>query len=149
MRRNKLLPALLCLVLCSCAEKIDYEAAKKYIIKSEKEWGPSLAAGDSSVTEHILADDFIGISSKGDEYDKHMLNQETTLETNQFKAEVYDVTVVFYGKAAVARGKETWTRLSDSTSTYSVWTDTWIYRNGKWQLVAAHDQKINQKRSEN
>jgi len=55
---------------------------------------------------------------------------------------VYDVKVVFYEKAAVARGKETWTNLSDSTSTYSVWTDTWIYINNRWLLVAAQDQKI-------
>ncbi|HEX5169860.1 MAG TPA: nuclear transport factor 2 family protein [Cyclobacteriaceae bacterium] len=122
---------------------MDYEAAKQYIINSEMEWGPALAAGDSSVTERIVANDFIGISSKGNEFDKHMLNRQTTLEANQlFAGEVYDVTVVFYGKAAVARGKETWTRLSDSTSTYNVWTDTWIYRNGKWQLVAAQNQKI-------
>lgn len=147
--RKTILCVLLCWVLCSCAEKIDYETARQYIINSELEWGPSLAAGDSSVTSRIVADDFIGIGSKGDEYDKQMLNRETMLEANQFKAEVYDVKVVFYGKAAVARGKETWTRLSDSTSTYSVWTDTWIYRNGKWQLVAAQDQKINQKGSEN
>lgn len=105
-----------------------------------------MAAGDSSVTNRIVADDFIGINSKGEKYDKKMVQHKTLLESNWYNAEVYNVEVVFYGNTAVARGKETWTRLSDSTSTYSVWTDTWIYRNGKWQLVAAQDQKINLKK---
>jgi hypothetical protein len=138
------LSILLCIVLFSCSQSIDYTEAGKYILKSETEWGPSLAAGDSSLTNRIVADDFIGISSKGKEYNKHMLNHQSMLEANQFKAEVYDVKVAFYGKAAVAHGKETWTKLTDSTTTNSVWTDTWIYRNKKWQLIAAQDQKIKQ-----
>lgn len=144
--RKTILCVLLCWVLCSCADKIDYEAARRFIINSELAWGPSLAAGDSSVTNRIVADDFIGINSKGEKYDKKMVQHKTLLESNWYNAEVYNVEVVFYGNTAVARGKETWTRLSDSTSTYSVWTDTWIYRNGKWQLVAAQDQKINLKK---
>jgi len=128
--------------LFSCSQNIDYKEAEEYIIKSELEWGPSLAAGDTTVTERICSEDFIGISSKGAEYNKRDLNKKTVLEANQKKAEVYDVKVVFYEKAAVARGKETWTNLSDSTSTYSVWTDTWIYKNNRWLLVAAQDQKI-------
>ena len=41
---------------------------------------------------------------------------------------------------AVAQGSETWeNRTGDPKRGTYVWTDTWILRNGKWQIVAAED----------
>ena len=121
---------ILVLTLVSC-NNIDYKAAENYIIKSADDWAQAIAIGDSVTIDRIMADDFRGISSRG-----------TFERKNLSKPEVYDVTVRFYDKAAVAQGYETWTSLSDSTSTRSIWTDTWIYRKGKWQIVAAQDHKF-------
>jgi hypothetical protein len=51
---------------------------------------------------------------------------------------VGDVTVHVYGEAAVARGTDTW-EMADGSKGAALWTDTWIRRNGKWQIVAAQD----------
>jgi hypothetical protein len=127
--------------LVSCTEKIDYEYAEMYITQSAGDWAQAISKGDTTTIDRIMADDFRGVSSRGELYDKKTMTQWSIERKNLSKPEVYDVTIRFFGKAAVAQGYETWTRLSDSTSTKSIWTDTWIYRNGKWQIVAAQDHK--------
>ena len=49
-----------------------------------------------------------------------------------------DVKVRFYGNTAVAQGSETWEKRSSERGRF-VWTDTWLQRNGRWQIVAAED----------
>ena len=51
-----------------------------------------------------------------------------------------EVKVRFFGDTAVAQGSESWVRRTGSLLRGRfVWTDTWIRRNGKWQIVAAED----------
>ncbi|MCL6257682.1 nuclear transport factor 2 family protein [Aquiflexum sp. TKW24L] len=133
------------LTLSSCSQKIDYEAANTYILKSAQEWAEAINEGDSSVIDRIVADDFVGVSLRGDLYDKQTLIRESKMKANRsYKPKVFNVTIRFYGEAAVAQGNETWTKKADSTSTTNIWTDTWIYRDKKWQIVAAQDLKLNQ-----
>lgn len=120
---------------------MDYDYAEKYITQSADDWAKAIAIGDTTTIARIMADDFVGISSSGEMYDKETMIEQSLKSPNLFKTEVFDVTVRFYGRAAVAQGYETWTKLSDTTSTKSIWTDTWIYREGKWQIVAAQDYR--------
>ena len=39
---------------------------------------------------------------------------------------------------AVAQGSESWVRRNGERGRF-VWTDTWILRNDRWQIVAAED----------
>ena len=144
MKNLEIIILILCLFLFSCSEKIDYESANAYILKSAQEWAEAINAGDSSVIDRIVADDFMGVSLRGDLYDKQTLIRESKIKSNRFyKPKVFNVTIRFYGEAAVAQGNETWTKKADSTSTTNIWTDTWIYRDKKWQIVAAQDLKLN------
>jgi len=141
MKNLELIILMLALFLFSCSEKIDYEAANAYILKSAQEWAEAINAGDSLVIDRIVADDFVGVSLRGDLYDKQTLIRESKMKANRsYKPKVFNVTIRFYGDAAVAQGNETWTKKADSTST----TDTWIYKDKKWQIVAAQDLKLKQ-----
>ena len=42
------------------------------------------------------------------------------------------------GDTAVAQGSESWVRQTGERGRF-VWTDTWILREGRWQIVAAGD----------
>ncbi len=42
------------------------------------------------------------------------------------------------GDTAVAQGSESWVRQTGERGRF-VWTDTWILREGRWQIVAAED----------
>jgi aminopeptidase C len=48
------------------------------------------------------------------------------------------VKVRFHGETAIAQGDESWERPNGERGRF-VWTDTWIRRKGRWQIVAAED----------
>lgn len=116
-------------------------SAEQYIRDSEAQWAEATASGDISVMQRILADDFIGVDAfDGSLYDKTKamsLNQEH--HTEFLYDHLDDVKVRFFGDAAVAQGSESWERKIDPRRGRFVWTDTWVLRNGKWQIVAAED----------
>jgi hypothetical protein len=122
-------------------KSIDYKDAENFIKESEKQWAESVATGDSTVVERILADDFIGVDPDGNQYNKQRMIHGAQDAPKYFKSNhLNNVKVRFYGLTAVAQGDETWVRYSGQPVTGRfVWTDTWIMQNSKWQIVAAED----------
>jgi hypothetical protein len=89
--------------------------------------------------ERILADDFLGVDPKGTLYNKAKMIADTHNAPQSFVSNrLNDVEVRFYGDTAIAQGDESWERRSGERGRF-VWTDTWIRRNGRWQIVAAED----------
>ena len=144
MTKNNFLLFFISVFFFSCSQEIDYTAANNFITTSEKAWAQAIAIGDTVTIKRIMAEDFIGMNSKGKTYDKQTLIRESVQSANLYTVEAYNIKLKFYGTTAIAQGGETWTKLSDSTSTKSVWTDTWVYRNNKWEIIAAADLKLNQ-----
>ena len=140
MLKRTLIACLACLVLCSCMSNERNRAeAERYIIESERQWAESVATGDTTTLERILADDFIGVDPKGPFYDKAKMISDTRNSPKYFVSNhANDIKVRFYGDTAVAQGDETWERRSGERGRF-VWTDTWVKRNGRWQIVAAED----------
>ena len=121
--------------------KIDYEKARQYITESEKQWAEAVASGDSTIVLRILADDFIGVDTKGFQYNKEHEVHSTPEGPKYFKSNhLNSIKIHFYGNMAVAQGDEIWVRYSGEQLTGRfVWTDTWLLRDDKWQIVAAED----------
>jgi ketosteroid isomerase-like protein len=141
MLKYRISISFVCLLACACAREQDHREAERYIIESERAWAESVATGDSSVIERILAEDFVGVDPKGRTYDKSRMVSETREAPKYFVSNhANEIKVRFYGDTAVAQGDETWERRSgDPPRGWFVWTDTWVKRNGKWQIVAAED----------
>jgi hypothetical protein len=83
----------------------------------------------------------IGVDPDGSHYDKTTAISETRFGAKGYISnDLNEVKVRFYGDAAVAQGSESWVRRTGSPQRGRfVWTDTWIRRNGQWQIVAAED----------
>ena len=129
-----------CFIFFSCDSKPDYKKAEEYIRESEKQWAESVASGDSGVIVRILADDFIGVDPDGSQYNKEAMVKGTFDAPKYFLSNhLNEVKIRFYGNTAVAQGNETWVKRKDSFTGRFVWTDTWVLRNDKWQIVAAED----------
>ena len=136
---KRALPIIAVLCLCDCSVEKDPKETERYILDSERQWAESVATGDTSAIERILADDFIGVDPKGRLYNKQQMIGETRDAPKYFVSNrINDVKVRFYGNTAIAQGSETWEKHSGERGRF-VWTDTWLRRNGRWQIVAAED----------
>jgi hypothetical protein len=60
-----ILPIVAVFWLCYCSVQKDHKETERYILDSERQWAESVATGDTSAIERILADDFIGVDPKG------------------------------------------------------------------------------------
>ena len=121
--------------------------AERYIIESEGQWAASSASGDTTELQRFLADDFLGVDPDGSMYNKEKAISETLTGPKTFLSNhTNEVNVRFYGDTAVAQGSESWERRSGQPR-YGryVWTDTWVRRNGNWQVVAAEDVEVAEK----
>jgi ketosteroid isomerase-like protein len=123
------------------AQEANEKDSKRYIMESERQWADSVATGDTRAPERILADDFVGIDPEGNFYDKAKMIADTRNAPKYFISNrLNEMKLRFYGDAAVAQGNESWERRTGTQKRGRfVWTDTWIRRNGKWQIVAAED----------
>ncbi len=124
------------------ARPIGGKVRRNDILSSLNANGPSLW---QAVTPPPLsaswADDFVGVDPKGNFYDKAKMVADTRAAPKYFVSNhLNQVRVRFYGNTAVAQGDESWERRTgEDRSGRFVWTDTWIRRNGQWQIVAAED----------
>jgi len=138
-RLPRVLAMLGMLCLCNCSMQKDQKETERYILESERQWAESVATGDTSAIERIIADDFIGVDPKGRLYAKQQMIDETRNAPKYFVSNrLNDVKVRFYDNTAIAQGSETWEKRSGERGRF-VWTDTWLQRNGRWQIVAAED----------
>jgi Domain of unknown function (DUF4440) len=116
--------------------------ARQYIINGEKQWAETVATNDTSVLHRILANDFIWVLD-GKVMTKKQAIADAHAGPGDFISDhVNKVSVRFFGNTAVAQGDETWTRKPKDGKAYSgkfVWSDTWVHRNGAWQIVQAED----------
>jgi len=139
--------ALSCLILCQCAKHFDQKEDELYIRNSERQWAESVASGDASVVERILANDFIGVDPRGQLYDKAKMISDTRDGPKFFASNhLNQVKIRFYGDTAVAQGSESWERRTGERGRF-LWTDTWLRRDGRWEIVAAEDLTVPEPRT--
>lgn len=120
------------------------EATVKLIKASEKMWLDSDCSPQPGLKD-VIADDFQGTSPSGERYGKeHAL--ATSNPPPATDCRLGDITVHFFGDAtALVYGSESGLRTSANGKVEKrclVWTDTWLKRSGRWQIVAAQDNQV-------
>jgi Calcium/calmodulin dependent protein kinase II association domain len=120
------------------------EDTVKLITAAEAKWASS-ACGPQPDLKDVIAGDFQGTSTKGQRYGKE---DAITTDTKSLSrdCQLGEVKVRFFGDSiAIAYGAEN-SMIKDKdgkeTKRCQVWTDTWLKRAGKWQIVAAQDTVI-------
>jgi hypothetical protein len=115
----------------------------KSLIDLERKWAEE-ACTHNLVVDTILAGDFEGTSPEGKLYSKtDAVQGEKTATTQARDCRLLDAKVRFYGdNVAIVYGNETSLRKGADGKEQArglVWTDTWLKRNGKWQIIAVQD----------
>jgi hypothetical protein len=120
------------------------EPTVTFMIASEAKWANSACSAQPDLKE-IIADDYQGTSTDGKRYPKaDAIENDPNPQSHD--CQLGDVKVRFFGDSiAIAYGSESLIRkAADGTEAKrcQVWTDTWLKRNGQWQIVAAQDTII-------
>ncbi len=119
------------------------EVKVKFIIAAEAKWANSACSPQPDLKD-VIADDFQGTSPSGRRYGK---KDAITTDTKVLErdCQLGEVKVRFFGDSiAIAYGAESAVKAKDGKETKHclIWTDTWLKRAGKWQIVAAQDTNI-------
>ena len=122
------------------------DATAKFMVDAERQWAEA-ACTHNKITEKILADDFQGTSPEGKRYTKSEEVADTAdLSNTAQDCRLIDAKVRFFGDdLAIVYGSESSVRKAKDGIVKSrclIWTDTWLKRNGKWQIVAAQDAQF-------
>ena len=117
----------------------------KYIIEMERKWAEGVCV-DNGVVAGLLADDFQGTSTKGARFTKaDELKDEKGARTahdcglDEAKVRFFgdSLAVVYGSEHAVGKDKS-----QPNAKVCQVWTDTWLKRDGTWQIIASHDNRV-------
>ena len=113
----------------------------KELIAKEKMWCESNCSPQPGLKE-VFANEFQGTAPDGTRYGKTQA-METDLNSLDRQCQLGEVKIQFFGEmVAVAYGNESSIRKGKDGKEFLrclVWTDTWLKRDGKWQIIAAQD----------
>ena len=136
----------------ACAQEVntpkDKDAVAKFLIEMERQWSEAATpAEEISVVKKIFADDFLGTDTDGTLYTKAEKSEKekarSASEGEVLSPRLDDVKVRFFGdNLAVLYGRESSIRKSKEGKEHTrrvVWTDTWLKRDGHWQIIAVQD----------
>lgn len=125
------------------------EALQK-ITQLYKEWDAADVKADVAALDRILADEYLGTGPEGTVESKAKVLAE--LKSGEVKIQSAlsdDIKITVYRNTAVATGR--WTANGKDVAKNKTWggvhrfTDTWVFRDGRWQVVADHWSKVEAK----
>jgi Domain of unknown function (DUF4440) len=141
----------------ACAQEVntpkDKDAVAKSLIEMERRWSEAATpAEEISVVKKIFADDFLGTDTDGTLYTKaEKIEKEKARSASEgevLSPRLDDVKLRFFGDhLAVLYGRESSIRKAKDGKQYTrrvVWTDTWLRRDGRWQIIAVQDMVLQQ-----
>ena len=117
----------------------------KNIIEMERRWAEGVCV-DNGVVANLLADDFQGTSTSGARFTKSdELKDEKSVRAahdcglDEAKVRFFGDSIALVYGSEHAVGKD---RSRPNTKVCQVWTDTWLKRDGAWQIVASQDNRV-------
>jgi Domain of unknown function (DUF4440) len=121
------------------------DTTAKYIVGMERKWAEGVCA-DNGVVASLLADDFQGTSTSGARFTKADELRDEKSARSARDCGLGETRVRFFGDSiALVYGNEHYVGKDKSrpnAKVCQVWTDTWLQRGGKWQIVASQDNRL-------
>ena len=118
----------------------DNSATETNLKQMEDVWAKALKDKDQAAVGNMVADDYAGINSKGENQNKTQLLDEIKSSTDTLSASTNDnMQVHVYGPSlATVVGTSTEKGKDKDGKQFSRsfgWVDTWMERNGKWECI--------------
>ena len=122
--------------------------SEAYMRKAEEDWAALAVRKVPGLMRRIIADDYVGVSSKGDVRDKakQVALGEEEPSGKLVASKVDYVNYRHFGDTVIAQGAESLKRKDRRPDVRLIWTDVWMWRDGKWQIVASQDSVLPEKK---
>jgi len=122
--------------------------SEAYMRKAEADWADLAVRTNPGVIERILADDYVGVNSDTVVRDKaRMIALAAEKPSGTYVSSKLDyVHYRHFGDTVIAQGGESLQRKDGKPGLSLIWTDVWLWRGGKWQVVASQDSVLPPKR---
>ena len=140
--------AVVWLIIPACAQQSHWASADdksaKYIIDMEQKWAEGVCV-DNGVVAGLLADDCQGTSTNGSRFTKvdelrdekgPRIANDCGLDTAKVRFFGDNLAVVYGSEHAIGKDKS-----QPGAKVCQIWTDTWLKRDGKWQIIASQDNR--------
>jgi hypothetical protein len=128
----------------AAAQRPSDAESEAYMRKAEADWADLAVKNNPGLTERILADDYVGVNSDTVVRDKaRMAALANEKPTGKFVSSKLDtVHYRHFGDTVIAQGQESLQRKDGGPDYSLIWTDVWMWRDGKWQVVASQDSVL-------
>lgn len=109
----------------------------------ERQWEAALLNKDQAAIDKIVASDCVFVGSNGELMTKAQADEENRI-TSLSKSTIIDIAVRVFGDVAVVVGSnmENSVNRQRVTTGWYRWTDVWVRRDGRWQVVSAQSTKV-------
>jgi ketosteroid isomerase-like protein len=145
--RNMLAVAVLGLLSLSlAAAQKATSKVEDQIKKLEQDWAQAAIKDGVAAVDQYEADDIMSTDPNGRVTDKAQDKKDNSGDLKFQSIELSDLKIHVYGNTAVVGGTETLKgtyKEQDISGKYR-YTDVWVKRNGKWQVVASQATKVQQ-----
>jgi hypothetical protein len=127
------------------------DATKQELMQLERDIGQANIARDYAFFDRVEADEFNFTDSGGGvtmkKEDLAGVKAPANPDNKLLSYEVDEMKVMLYGKTAVVTGRATLkgTNKDVAWTSQSRFTDVFVWRDKRWQIVAGHSSRIRQK----
>jgi ketosteroid isomerase-like protein len=127
------------------ADSLHLKNVTDTITDLERSWVAAIVMRDTATLDRILATEFNGTSPTGATYTKEMAIAD--IKAGRYvvdRMDLDEISVNAYGNTAVAftgQREKSKSGAEDSSGHY-FYTDVWVKKNGRWQVVASHGSRI-------
>lgn len=115
----------------------------KTITALEDMWAHTACSSVPAALKAAFADDFQGTFPNGERYARPKSwggqgdNTDCQLQKIEIRLFGDSVAIAYGNESSVSKKKD-----GSAEKHCLTWTDTWLKRNGKWQIVAAQDNRV-------
>jgi hypothetical protein len=145
-RRSLLVATLLtpALAVSGCTTTPTEGDAETFVAERSRQWTACFSTGRTDVMEQILADDFVNTSPSGKRSDKKASIEAARQGPNIFASTRLDrIEIRVFGTTVLAFGEDLLTfKSAGAQPVRTTWTDTWLFRGRRWQVVASHESVL-------
>jgi hypothetical protein len=140
IRSTILIFSVLTVFLASCVSRNPAPISQSELVRNSQEMFDAVAAGDQAPWQKYFADDSMYFDEKGRAMDKAALVKDITPLPKGYAGHIRVVNAKSHiqGDTAILSYdlNETETIFGQNMTARYHGTDTWMYRNGRWQIVA-------------